>query len=400
LVVVGSAALGNDLTDHGATPLEKDTLLASKHWNVANSILTGRFIARSSPALDVLLIAALGGLTAWLTWRLRGFAASAAVLGLALLYVVVAFGLFIQSRQWLPIFLPLTGALFVQYGLLVTYRVVFEEQERRRTKSIFSKLVAPEIVSELLAAKNLSLGGARRVVTVLFADVRGFTELTDQAQERAEQTVRTHNLTGAAAEACHDETARATLETVNLYLATVSSLIKKHRGVLDKYIGDCVMAFWGAPEANPHHATACVRMAIEAQRAIFALNQHRQTQNQSIEVENRARASAGLPLKAPLPLLMLGTGINTGSVTVGLMGSDEHGLNYTVFGREVNLASRLESISGRGRIVIGENTLQELRRGDPALAARCVELEAVAPKGFQKPVRIFEVPWQENSPGH
>jgi len=135
-------------------------------------------------------------------------------------------------------------------------------------------------------------------------------------------------------------------------------------------------------------------MAIDAQRAISELNQEREKQNKLIEIENRARASAGLPVKSPLALLTLGTGINTGPVTVGLMGSDAHLVNYTVFGREVNLASRLESVSGRGRIVISEGTLLELRRDDPALAARCVELEPATPKGFQKPVRNFEVPWQ------
>jgi class 3 adenylate cyclase len=79
---------------------------------------------------------------------------------------------------------------------------------------------------------------------------------------------------------------------------------------------------------------------------------------------------------------------------VGLMGSDAHILNYTVFGREVNLASRLEGISGRGRIIIGEATPRELMRDDPALAATCVEQPPTTPKGFQKPVKIFEVPWK------
>lgn len=395
LVVIGSATVGNDLTDHGATPLEKDTLLVSKHWNVANSIITGRFIRRANWPTEQSAIVVLGVITALMTWRLRGFMVVSGLFLISVAYVGVAFWLFIRDRYWLPLMLPVGGALIVQYLMLATYRVVFEERERRRTKSIFSKLVAPEIVSELLEAKNLPLGGARRVVTVLFADVRGFTELTDKAQERADETVRVRKLSAPEAEACHNEVARETLETVNLYLATVSGLVTKHRGVLDKYIGDCVMAFWGAPLANPQHATACVRMAIEAQRAIFQLNQDREKENKTIEIENLARASAGLPARSPLPLLNLGTGINTGSVTVGLMGSDEHGLNYTVFGREVNLASRLESVSGRGRIVIGENTLLELRRDDPALAASCIELEVVTPKGFQKPVRIFEVPWQQ-----
>jgi adenylate cyclase len=99
-----------------------------------------------------------------------------------------------------------------------------------------------------------------------------------------------------------------------------------------------------------------------------------------------------------LPLLSLGTGINTGAVTVGLMGSNDHILNYTVFGRDVNLASRLEGVSGRGRIIIGAGTYEALRRDDPALAATCIEQEPTTPKGFQKPVRNFEVPWQVPAP--
>jgi class 3 adenylate cyclase len=99
-----------------------------------------------------------------------------------------------------------------------------------------------------------------------------------------------------------------------------------------------------------------------------------------------------------LPLLSLGTGINTGMVTVGLMGSDAHILNYTVFGREVNLASRLEGVSGRGRIIISESTYDMLQRDDPALAASCAELAPVTVKGIRKPVRIFEAPWKTSEP--
>jgi class 3 adenylate cyclase len=136
-----------------------------------------------------------------------------------------------------------------------------------------------------------------------------------------------------------------------------------------------------------------VRAAIDSQRALYELNQRRVEENLQRETENKARISAGLPAKPMLAILSLGTGINTGSVTAGLMGSADHIFNYTVFGREVNLASRLEGVSGRGRIIIGEATYAALLRDDPVLAARCVEQEPTKPKGFQKPVRNFEVPW-------
>jgi class 3 adenylate cyclase len=157
------------------------------------------------------------------------------------------------------------------------------------------------------------------------------------------------------------------------------------------------MAFWGAPTPHPNHAVACVRAAIEAQRAIQVFNARRTEENRQRESENAARVSAGLPPKPMLPTLSLGTGINTGMVTVGLMGSNDHILNYTVFGREVNLASRLEAVSGHGRIVVGEGTFLALQRDDPRLAQTCLELEPTKPKGFQKPVRNFEVPWQNRN---
>ncbi|MCX8089962.1 MAG: adenylate/guanylate cyclase domain-containing protein [Verrucomicrobiae bacterium] len=394
LAVIGSSAQGNDLTDRGITPIaERETLLVSKHWNVANSILTGRFVRRSSLGTDLALLTSLAVLTAMITWRWRAFTASGAVALLALLYAATAAAVYVHHRYWLPIVLPIGGAMLLPHGLLVTYRVVFEERERRRVKHIFSKVVSPEVVNELLQAETLSLGGTRREVTVLFADVRGFTELTDRTHERVAEYVSRHGLSPRAAEACYEEFARELLATVNLYLSAVADAVKAQGGTLDKYIGDCVMAFWGAPQSNPHHAVACVRAAMDAQRRIHELNQRRAAENPQRELENRARAVAGLPPRPLLPTLALGTGINTGTVTVGLMGSDAHLWNYTIFGREVNLASRLEGVSGRGRIIISETTYQHLQRDDPALAATCVELEPVTPKGFNRPIRIFEVPW-------
>ena len=394
LVVIGSNATGNDLTDHGATPLEKNTLLVSKHWNVANSLITGRFIHQTSLVAQISLIALLGIVTAVLTWRLAGLPGLLGVVALAGAYSGICVAAFVLYRLWLPLVLPLLGVVFIQYGLLVAYRVVFEQREQRRVKGIFSKVVSPNVAKELLGRESLSLSGERTEVTVLFADVRGFTELTDKMQEQVTDYVREKNLDARAAEAAYNESARETLNTVNAYLALVADVVKQRDGTLDKYIGDCVMAFWGAPTPQPNHALTCVRAAIEAQRAIQVFNVQRLETNRQLEIENVARVSAGLPAKSLLPTLSLGTGINTGIVTVGLMGSNAHILNYTVFGREVNLASRLEGVSGHGRIVIGEGTYAALQREDPTLAKTCVELEPTRPKGFQKPVRNFEVPWQ------
>jgi len=396
LAVVGSSAvIGNNLTDRGATPISNDTLLVSKHWNVANSILTGRFVQRSSLAVDLGVIALLGILSAVVTWEFRVLLGTLVVALLMVGYTALAIFCYVRSRLWLPLVFPLGGSLLMTYVSLVTWRTVVEEAERRRIRSIFSKVVSPKIVQELVQAETFpSLEGARREITVLFADVRGFTELTDRSQEKAEEFVRDRRLSGPAATACFDEHARETLGTVNLYLGLVADTLIKQDGTHDKYIGDCVMAFWGAPTSNPKHAVACVQAAIAAQRSIYDLNRQRSLENQRREKENLSRQAAGLPPIPLLPVLLLGSGINTGIATAGLMGSQFGQQNYTVFGREVNLASRLEGASGRGRIFIGETTFQHLLRDDPALAGTCLELPLRELKGFRTAVRAYEVPWR------
>ncbi|HZR17187.1 MAG TPA: adenylate/guanylate cyclase domain-containing protein [Verrucomicrobiae bacterium] len=398
-VVIGSAAvLGNDLTDRGATPLQPDTLLVSKHWNVANSVITGRFVRRAPLVVELGLIALLGIVASIATWQLRALPALVVVVLIAAAYVAVAALVYVNSRYWLPIALPVLGALIIQYLCQVTWMVVFEQAERRRIRSVFSTMVSPKIVNELLQAKTLELGGVRREITVFFADVRGFTTLTDSSQEHVAEYVRSNNLSGAAAEAAFDQQARETLNTVNIYLGVIAHTIIQHDGTLDKFIGDCVMAFWGAPTPNPRHAISCVQAAIEAQRAIYQLNCERKAENQKRSAENQTRAAAGLPAHPLLPILFLGTGVNTGVATVGLMGSASQAVvrqgSYTVFGREVNLASRLEGLSGRGHIYISESTYEHLRRHEPALAATCVALPPVNVKGIRTAVQVYEVPWR------
>jgi class 3 adenylate cyclase len=384
---------GNNLTDEGATPLDRHTLLASVHLNVANSIITGRFIQRASLPMEVALIILLGVLTAFLTWQLRAFSAAGGVFLLVAAYVGCAFYAFIQFRLVLPLVLPIAGAVLMEHLMLVLYRVVFEEGEKRRIKSVFSKMLAPEVVNELLGMEDLSLGGAREEVTVYFADVRGFTEFTDQSQTQVLEFIRSKNLSGAEAEAVIAAEAHETLATVNLYLGAIADVIKRHNGIVDKFIGDCVMAFWGAPVPNSKHAAACVRAAIDSQLAVYELNLKRAAENQKRELETVMSGTAARR-KTRLAILALGSGINTGTATVGLMGSNDHILNYTVFGREVNLASRLEAVSGRSRIVISEATYNHLLRDNPALAARCAALPPVKPKGFTAEIKIYEVPWR------
>lgn len=398
IVVVGSVAKGNNLSDFGATPLESQTPLVTKHLNIANSILTGRFVERTSLRMECLLIVVLASISALLTWRMRVVIASIGVTGLCLSYVLFTTWMYMDYRYWIPMVMPLAGGLLLPHFALVTYRVVFEQKEQRRVKHIFTKIVSPDVVQELLSAEKLALGGARRQITVFFADVRGFTEFTDASQEAAEEFVRKNNLNDEQTNEYFNKKAAETLSTVNLYLSVIADMVKKHNGTLDKYIGDCVMAFWGAPVANETHAVDCVRAAIDSQLAIYELNQQRARENEERKKRNETLAEEGGEPLPMLPLLSLGSGINTGWAIVGLMGSDATILNYTVFGREVNLASRLEGASGRGRIFIGEATYLELKRHAPDLAAKCVPQNPIIPKGFRNPIAIYEAPWKPSPP--
>lgn len=396
VVFIGSVGSGNNISDRGATPLDKtQTFLVSKHWNVANSLLTNRFVHTSPWWVEILLIVVFAFCAMLLTWELGVWTGAAGVLVLTALYSTVAYETYAHNRLWLPMVLPLGGGLIFTYMGSMSYRVIFEQKEQRHIKSVFSKVVSPNIVNELLKYEQFSLGGAQLNMTVFFADVRGFTEMTDVSHARTEEYVAKHNLKGAEAQAYRDEQARMVLDTVNTYLSAISNVIKTHEGTLDKYIGDCVMAFWGAPTANERHAVNCVRAAIDAQRAIYALNIVRAEENKRREAENVQRAAEGKEPLLMLNLLSLGSGINSGIMTAGLMGSKENIVNYTVFGREVNLASRLEGVSGRGRIIIGESTFADLERYAPELAAQCVPQAPVRPKGFSTPIKIYEVPWKE-----
>jgi class 3 adenylate cyclase len=395
LVVVGSTATGNDLADVGATALESYTFLVTEYLNVANSVLTGRFVQTTPLPLDVLLIVVVGSISAWITWVVkRPGTGSLLMLAFASVYVAGTVGLFFQYRIWAPIVLPLCCAGVLTHLGVLTHRVRVEQLERKRVKQLFSRLVSPDVVNEVLSAPTLSLGGVRREITVYFADIRGFTELTDVTQAQAAEFVERNKLTKAQAEAYFDAQARETLGTISLYLGTIADIVKQRKGLLDKYIGDCVMAFWGAPLGNPQHATDAVRAAIDAQQALAELNLSRTAQNKRLEEENVSRQRVGLPPHSLLPLLSMGTGINTGLATVGYMGSETHLLNYTAFGREVNLASRFEGVSGHGRIIIGETTYVALKRDDPKLAAICLEWPPRMVKGFRNAVRIYEVLWR------
>ncbi len=394
LAFIGGFGVGNNMADRGPTPLSplnKDfNFLSAGHWNIANSILTNRYVHPPSLALELGLIALMTGIAALVSWRLQAVWASVGIFAIAAAYVGLCVWIYVRFRWWIPLVLPVGGALLMTHLTMVSYRVLVEQRQRRSLR----RFVSPNVMELLMRDESLPLGGTRRLVTVFFADLRGFTEFTDTAHAIAVQDVRRRKLDEATTQHALDGAAQETMNTVNLYLAAIVDAVKTYDGTLDKYIGDCVMAFWGAPVDDKRQTLNAVRAAIAAQRAVHKLNAKRRAENERLETTNTTRISRNEAPLPPLTLFEFGVGINTGMATVGFMGSDTHASNYTVFGREVNIASRLEGLSGRSRILISAACYERLQHDDSELAALCKDLGSTTIKGIATPVHIYEVPWQ------
>jgi adenylate cyclase len=211
--------------------------------------------------------------------------------------------------------------------------------EKERVRNLLGKVVSPEVASELLKG-DIELGGEEREVTVLFSDVRGFTSL------------------------CEGQSPKQVLSLLNDYFSAITAVIEANGGVVDKFIGDAVMALFGAPVAQADSAERALRTAFGMEQALVKVN-----------ADFAARG---------LPPLAIGIGINTGKVVAGNMGSPSR-LNYTVIGDGVNLASRLEGLTKQhgATIIVSE----ACARAAPGFTYR--ELGVVQVKGRQEPVRIF-----------
>lgn len=395
IVLVASVGLGRNVADRGPSPLRGNDFLFTAHWNLANSVLVDRFVRNVSLPMELALITVMVAGAGLLTWRLRALWSSFFVLLAAAGYVWLAVWAYVQHRQLVPLVLPIGGALLMTHVCLVAYRMIFEQAERRRIKSAFSKLVAPDVLDLILEETPESLAGTRRELTVLFADVRNFTGYMDESHARLESQLRERGPAPSEVIRCQDESARHTMSVINEYLSVIAGIVKDHRGTVDKFIGDSVMAFWGAPPPNVQHAVLAVRAAIAAQRAVLQTNADHARENERRAVDNFRRTQAGEPLLPLLPLLQIGVGIHTGTAIAGFMGSRKNISNYTVFGRDVIIANRLENLAEPGSILISEATRSELMHSCPELATRCRPLAPINLKGISAPVPIFQVEWRE-----
>jgi adenylate cyclase len=221
------------------------------------------------------------------------------------------------------------------------------EQEKRRVRGLFSRYMSPIWVDELIRRpERVALGGEMRDLTVLFSDIRGFTRIAEQLDPQA--------LTGL----------------INRFLTRLTDVIHESGGTIDKYMGDCIMAFWNAPLDIANHGRKAMEAALAMRASLDSLN---------VDLKAEAARDGGQPI-----VLGAGIGLNSGRACVGNMGSEQH-MGYSAIGDTVNIASRLEGLSRAYGvdIVLGEDTAQEA----PDLAL--LELDQVRVKGRDTPLCIL-----------
>lgn len=339
LILVGATAPG--LYDLRTTP--RGSMCGVEVW--ANSILTildGTFIKRSNLG-NLCLILILGIMASLAGFYLRLI--KAVFLGILLLfsYVTCCVTLFEEQGVWLEMVRP-SLSLFMSFTTTIGYRYLTEEREKKKIRSLFQRYVSPQIANEIMTNPDLvKLGGERRVLTVLFCDIKGFTSLAESSPP--EEVVA----------------------LLNEFMEAMVDCIFRYDGTLDKFIGDAVMAIFGAPIYYPDHAQRAVLTALSMLEELEKLTQKwKQEGKQTIAV---------------------GIGINTGEMNVGNMGSLKH-MAYTVIGDNVNLGFRLENLTRQYNtsIIISESTHECVKD-----IVKVKPIEEVMVKGRVKPVMIYEV---------
>lgn len=340
IVLVGTTAPG--LLDLRSTPVNPAFPGVEVHANLLSSMLDGQYLMQPEFSQGLLFVAVLL-LGVLLSVGLPLMSPLASVI-FAVSAITLALGLnslaYFQFGMVLPVavLVLLATAIFV---FNVAYGFLAESRSKRLMVGLFGEYVAPELVSEMAQdPKRYSMEGELRELTVMFSDVRGFTTISESL---APNELR---------------------EYINEYLTSMSEVIRAHRGTLDKYIGDAIMAFWGAPVPDSDHASLATQAAIAMQI-------------QAIELNERF-AQRGWPK------LAIGVGVNTGPMRVGDMGSKIRRA-YTVMGDAVNLGSRLEGITktyGVG-VLVGPHTFEQ------AKGFAFQELDRVRVKGKHEPVPIY-----------
>ena len=341
MVLVGTTAPG--LLDLRATPVQESYAGVELHANMIAGVLDGNIKERPAFVLGLEMVELLlvGGILALALPAFSPLIATLLTAGIAL--AVVASNVYLWQFQ--NLIAPLASSLVLISALFVfsmSYGFFVDSRGKRMLAGLFGQYVPPELVDEMAKDPGAySLEGSNRDMTVLFSDVRGFTTISEGLDPK--------QLT----------------QLMNEFLTPMTHVIHHNRGTIDKYRGDAIMAFWGAPVADPDHARHALQAAMEMIAKLESLQDHFKSKG--------------------WPPIKVGVGLNTGDMTVGNMGS-EFRLAYTIMGDAVNLGSRLESLTKNYGVQIMVSEFTSARVPDYAYR----ELDCVRVKGKDRPVKIYE----------
>lgn len=343
VLFLGATALG--IYDMRVTPFDKNSPGVELHATVADNIISNRFIRRTGleSLFDMALVVVTGLLTFYLTMRLRLHVAIPAAFLLACSYVWLSYWIFLQGHWVSMIYPPL--AIMVALSISGSFRYLVLDRSAREMRSMFSSYVSSKLVERLEKEhEGVRIGGDNKVVTVLFTDIKGFTTFSES---RSPQEVVTR---------------------LNEYLGAMVQVIDRFDGTVDKFIGDGIMFYWGAPLAQPNHAQLAIACVLEMKKEMERLNA--KWVGEGVE-----------------PFSIRG-GAQSGDVVAGNVGSLGKKMEYTLIGDTVNQSARLESAAKYYGVdfLIGESTYLLTRD-----SYRYRELDRIRVVGKQIPVTIYEL---------
>jgi len=313
------------------------------HANLVQSILTKNYLSYQDALSTIVVILLFALLTGLLMFKFKMHIATILLAVIAIVYLFLSVLYSFDSGIILNVLYPLLTILLVYIALVVIYYRT-EERSRKWITSVFGKYVSPVVIENLIKNPDkLNLGGKKRNITIFFSDIRGFTSISEKL---------------APEELVH---------LLNEYLTEMTSIILKNQGLVDKYMGDAIMAFWGAPLDQPNHAELACQSSLEM---IDKLK----------ELQKKWK-------KEGIPSFDIGIGLNSGEAVVGNMGSSKR-FDYTAMGDNVNLASRLEGLNKTygTNIIISENTYKVVKD-----KFKTRKLDLVTVKGKKKSITIYEL---------
>ncbi len=342
ILFVGATALG--IYDMRVTPFHGNTPGVEVHATIADNIISGRYIRQTGleAVIDILFIVLLGAIAYFLTTRLRLYVALPVTLAFIAGYVLLSYEFFLQGHWISMVYPPIAAFTALMVG--GSFRFLVLERSARKMRAMFSSYLSDKLVARLEKDPEAAkLGGDTKEVTVLFTDIRGFTSYSE------------------------GHTPQEVVARLNEYLGEMVRVVERFDGTVDKFIGDGIMVYWGAPLAQPDHA----ELALSCIRAM----------NEKMN-ELRARwKSEGVE-----PFFIRG-GLQSGDVVAGNIGFTGKKMEYTVIGDTVNQAARLESTAKYYGVsfLVGEVTYEKT-----SALCRYRELDRIRVVGKQMPVRIYE----------